>query len=192
MLKSGKKRSIDELKAIARQRRIKNIDKLTKEDLVLTLLKSESSVLERNYMKHFNNNTDDDTYDDKIKGKIRDIRMILSRLGNVITNKDRKKITKELYEIVKKENLSDKEKEKIYDDLVELTKTLNKKEEYQYHNRNDLDYYGIRDIENLLGDVDVDDNNYYKPILVKSSFKNNYKYYENKAIYLQDYYAIFK
>ena len=181
MLKSGKKRSIDELKAIARQRRIKNIDKLTKEDLVLTLLKSESSVLERNYMKHFNNNTDDDTYDDKIKGKIRDIRMILSRLGNVITNKDRKKITKELYEIVKKENLSDKEKEKIYDDLVELTKTLNKKEEYQYHNRNDLDYYGIRDIENLLGDVDVDDNNYYKPILVKSSFKNNYKYYESRG-----------
>ena len=107
--------------------------------------------------------------------------MILSRLGNIVTNKDRKKITKELYEIEKKENLSDKEKEKIYDDLVELTKTLNKKEEYQYHNRNDLDYYGIRDIENLLGDVDVDDNNYYKPILVKSSFKNNYKYHESRG-----------
>ena len=36
--------------------------------------------------------------------------MILSRLGNIVTNKDRKKITKELYEIEKKENLSDKEK----------------------------------------------------------------------------------
>ena len=90
-------KSIDELKVIARLRRIKNIDKLTKEDLVLTLLKSESSALERNYMKQFNNNTDDDdndTYDGKIRGKISDINMILSRLGNTITNNDRKKIKK--------------------------------------------------------------------------------------------------
>ena len=102
--------------------------KLTKEDLIITLLKSASSTLENNFMKHFNNNnTDDDTYDDKIKGKISDIRMILSRLGNIVTNKDRKKITKELYEIEKKENLSDKEKEKSYDDLVELVNKLNKK-----------------------------------------------------------------
>ena len=74
-------KSIDELKAIAGLRRIKNIEKLTKEDLILTLLKSESSALENNYMKHFNNNNtdDNDTYDDKIRGKIRDIRMILSR-----------------------------------------------------------------------------------------------------------------
>ena len=44
--------------------------------------------------------------------------MIFSRLGNTVTNNDRKKITKELYEIEKKKNLSDKEKEKIYDHLV--------------------------------------------------------------------------
>ena len=36
--------------------------------------------------------------------------MILSRLGNTITNNDRKKIKKELYEIEKKQNLSDNEK----------------------------------------------------------------------------------
>ena len=74
-------------------RRIKNREKLTKEDLIISLLKSESSALENNFMKHFNNNnnnTDDDTYDDKIRGKISDIRMILSRLGNTVTNKDRK------------------------------------------------------------------------------------------------------
>ena len=88
-------------------------------------------------------------------------------------------------------NLSDKEKEEIYDHLVKLVKTFNKKEKYKYHDRDDIDYYGIRDIENLFGNVDVD--NYYKPILTKSSFKNNYKYYESrgdknsKAISLQDY-----
>ena len=41
-------------------RRIKNRDKLTKEGLIISLLKSESSNAERNYMKHFNNNTNDD------------------------------------------------------------------------------------------------------------------------------------
>ena len=109
-------------------RRIKNRDKLTKEGLIISLLKSESSNAECNYMKYFNNNTDDDdTYDGKIRGKISDIRMILTRLGNTVTRNDRKKIKRELYEIEKKKNLSDKEKEKIYDDLVEIVKTLNKK-----------------------------------------------------------------
>ena len=129
-------KSIDELRGIAKLRRIKNYDNLTKEDLIISLLKSESNPVERNYMKYFNNSPsdddddsdDDDTYDDKIKDKINDIRMILSRLGNIVTINDRKEIKKELYEIEKKQNLSDNEKEKIYDHLIELVNTLDKKE----------------------------------------------------------------
>ena len=75
-------------------RRIKNSDNLTKEDLIISLLKSESSPAERNYKKHFNNSTNDDTYDDKIKGKISDIRMILSRLGNIVTKMIKRKLKK--------------------------------------------------------------------------------------------------
>ena len=45
-------------------------------------------------MKYFNNSTSDDTYDDKIKSKIKDIRLMLSRLGNIVTKKDRKKTKK--------------------------------------------------------------------------------------------------
>ena len=123
-------------------------------------------------MKHFNYNTDDDDYDscdDKIRGKLRDIRMMLSRLGNTVTNNDRKKIKKELYEIEKKENRSDKEKEKNYDDLFKLAETLDKEEKYEYHDCDDLDYYGIRDIENLFDNDNDNANDYYKPILVKSS-----------------------
>ena len=82
--------------------------------------------MERNYMKYFNNSTSDDTYYDKINNKINDIRMILTRLGNIVTKNDSKEIKKELYE--KKQNLSDNEKEKIYDHLVELVNTLDKKE----------------------------------------------------------------
>ena len=77
-------KSKDELRGITRLRRIKNSDNLTKEDLIISLLKSESSPVERNYIKYFNNSSNDDTYDDKIKGKIIHIRMTLSRLGNIV------------------------------------------------------------------------------------------------------------
>ena len=131
-------KSIDELKGIAKLRRIKNRNKLKKEGLITSLLKSESSNAEHNYMKHFNintnvdndnnnNNNNNDAYDGKVRDKISDIRMILSRLGNTITNNDRKKIKKELQEIEKKQNLSYREKEEIYDHLVELVKTFDKK-----------------------------------------------------------------
>ena len=65
MPKSCKKKPTDELNEIARLRRVKNRVKLTKDDLTISLLKSEKSSLENNFMKHFNNNTDDDTYDYK-------------------------------------------------------------------------------------------------------------------------------
>ena len=66
-------------------------------------------------MKYFNNSTndddddDDDTYDDEIKDTINDIRMILSRLGNILIKNNKKKIKNELYKIEKKQNLSDNE-----------------------------------------------------------------------------------
>ena len=78
-------------------RRIKNSDNLTKEDLIISLLKSESNPVERNYMKYFNNSTNDDTCDDKITGKINDIRIILSRLGNIVTKNDREKKIKKSF-----------------------------------------------------------------------------------------------
>ena len=79
-------KSIDELQGIVKLRGIKNYDNLTKENLIFSLLKSESSPAERNYIKYFNNNTNDE-----IKSKINYIRIILSRLGNIITKNERKK-----------------------------------------------------------------------------------------------------
>ena len=171
------KKSIDQLKGIDILRRIRNIGNLTKEDLIIALLKSVNSTAEHNFEKPFDNNTvDDDTNDGKIRGKISVIRMILSRLGNTVANNDRNKINKKLYETEKKKTLSNKEKENTYDDLVELAKAFDIKEKNKYHDRDDQDNYQIREIENLF-DNDNDDD-YYKPILVESSFKNNYKYYE--------------
>ena len=45
------------------------------------------------------------------------------------------------------------------------------KKKNRYHDRDDPDYCGIRDIEVLLGRVGEKD--YYEPILVKSAFKGN-------------------
>ena len=57
--------------------------------------------------------------------------------------------------------------------------SLIKKEKHRYYHRHDPDYYGIRDTKVLLGEVDEKD--YYKPILVKIVFKGNYKYYESRG-----------
>ena len=105
--------------------------------------------------------------------------MILSRLGDIVTKNDREKIKKDLYGIENKKNLSDKAKEKIDVNLLELVNKLNKKEKYRYHDCDNLDYHGIRDIENLFNADNNDE--YYKPILVESSFKENYKYYKSRG-----------
>ena len=177
-----KRKSIDELKEIARLRGIKNRGKLKEGGLITSLLKSEISNAE--CLKYFNtnasNSTDDDTYDGKIRHKISNIRVILSRLRDIVNKNDRMKIKKELYQIEKKENVSEEKKEKIYDNLVELVNKLNKKEKYRYYDRDDLDYHGITDIENVFDNTD-DDDDFYKPLLVKSFFNVNYKYYESRG-----------
>ena len=111
--------------------RFKTLDDLTKEDIIFRLLKSESHPVERSYMKYFNNSTSNDTYDDEIKSKVNVIRLILSKLRNIVTKKYRKENKRELYEIEKKQNLSNNEKEKIYDHLFKLANTLDKKRRIQ-------------------------------------------------------------
>ena len=180
-----KRKSIDELKEIAKLRRIKNSGIFKKEGLIISLLKSEISNAERNRLKYFNNtsvsnntnasnntsnntNSSNNTNDDQIRDQVSDIRAILSRLGDIVTKNDREKIKKELYEIENKTNISDGKNERIDDNLLELVNKLNKKEKYRNNDRDDLDYHGIRDNENVFNNINDDD--YYKPILVKSSF----------------------
>ena len=62
-------------------------------------------------MEHLNNNTNVDNNSNIIldDDKISTIRIILNKLGNIITKKDKKKTKKELYDLKNKKNLSDKE-----------------------------------------------------------------------------------
>ena len=68
-------KSTGDLKKITILQGIKNYNKLSREDLIYTLLRSESHSVESNYEKYITNNTNDE-----IKGKINNIRMTLSRL----------------------------------------------------------------------------------------------------------------
>ena len=94
--------SRDELERIAKIRRIKNYEEMSKEELIISLLKSKQSIAEL-----FNSNLDDD--------KISDIRRILNRLRDRLPRKYRKEIEKtekeENYEYLRKlvRNLSNKE-----------------------------------------------------------------------------------
>ena len=158
--------SRDEFEQIAKIRRIKNYEDMKKEDLIISLLKSKQSIAEL-----FNNNL----YDNEIS----DIRRILSRLRDILPKKYRKEIKDKLYEIEHQRNILEEEKEKNDEYLRKLVRILNDKEKHSPHDRDDLDYYGIRDIETLFDETNEED--YYKPIFVKSSHKGNYKYYESNG-----------
>ena len=88
--------SRDELERIAKIRRIKNYEKMSNEELIISFLKSKQRIAEL-----FNKNLHDDKSD---------IRRILNRLRDILPKRYRKEIKKELYKIEHKENLSEEEK----------------------------------------------------------------------------------
>ena len=90
--------SPEELKQIAKIRRIKNYEQMKKEGLIISLLKSKQSIAEL-----FSNNNN--LYDNEI-------RRILSKLRNILPKKDRKEIKNKLYEIEHQRNISEAVKKK--------------------------------------------------------------------------------
>ena len=158
--------SLDELKQIAKIRRIKNYEEMVKEELIISLLKSKQRIAEL-----FNNNNNDNNnnlYDNEIS----DIKRILSSLRDIILKKDRKEIRDKLYNIEHQRNILKAEKEENDEYRRKLVRIFNDKEKHGPHDRDDFDYSGITDIKNLLGEISEED--YYKPIFVKSSFTGNY------------------
>ena len=144
---------------------------MSKEDLIYTLLRSEKIILEDNYMKYINNNTDNELH-----ARINSIRIAATKLSNILINEERNIIREELYRLENKKRFTRVQREKAYTYLIDLARTLDNKEKYQYSDYHDQDYLGIRDIENMLNNID--DIDYYKPILTKESFVSNYQYYE--------------
>ena len=154
------------LKRIAKLRNIKNFNGLTKENLIYTLLRSQKSLYENNYFNYIRNDTDD-----RIRAKVDNIRIELARLENIITKEDRDKFRKyaienQLYEIENKTGLTDTQKNEIYNCHCEIGRDLEIKRKYRY---SDLE---IKDIELLYSNS----NYYYRPILAKHAFDENYEF----------------
>ena len=98
---------------------MKNHEEMSKEELLIFLLKSKQSIAE-----FFNNNLDDD--------KISDIKRILNRLKDILPGRQRKEIKEKLYEIEHNEDLAEVEKDKNDEYLRKLVRILNNNENYGF------------------------------------------------------------
>ena len=76
--------SQDVLKKVAKLQQIKNYNTLSKENLMYALLRSQNPN-EENYIKHITNDINITELDNEIRAKINDIKVIGTRLDNVLT-----------------------------------------------------------------------------------------------------------
>ena len=108
----------------------------------------------------------------KNKERIDNTREDLKDLSYKLSKSELKEIKTNLYNIEKK--ISTKKTNKYLD---ELDKKILKLEKYQDYD--DHEYKGIKDIKDLFKpSIDKD---YYKPVLVKSDYNNNFDQYESKG-----------
>ena len=153
---------LKDLKKIAKLRNILNYSTLSREDLIYTLLRSEKAPNENNYMKYIQNN-EIEKIKDKIKDKIKIIKIELLKLSKIKTGKDRDNIKKELKDMTKKPKLTKTQKDNIYNRLLEIERGINLIKKYKKINHSDKNYYGLKDMEHLYKDL----GEYYRPILAK-------------------------
>ena len=100
-------KSLSDLQKLAKLRRIKNIDNLSKEDLIYTLFRTKENIFENNYTKYTNNDTND-----PIKAKINKIRITAAKLGHILTKEERNFIREKLYKLENKKRFTKSEKQK--------------------------------------------------------------------------------
>ena len=149
--------SLNELRQIAKMRRIKGYKNMSKERLLNALDESESA-------KSLNN------------AKIEKIKEDFNKLRDMLLKPKIKEIGKNLYEI-KNKNLSESKTEEIEKNLLELEKSLSNFK--KYHPQDDFEHKNLRDVRNLFNQSN--DEDYYKPIRTKSAFNSSYIEYESNG-----------
>ena len=159
--------TLDESRSIieflAQKRNINNYKRKSNNELLGVLKEHESKNNKQQEVKSKN------------KKRIGIIREELKELSYKLSKSELKEIKRKLYEIENKKNLLGSKKTNKY--LDELDKKILKLDKYHYHD--DFEYRGIKNVHNLFKlSIDKD---YYKPILVKSGYNNNYIQYESKG-----------
>ena len=149
----------------------------------LYLSKEESKdIIERlpkkRNIKNYKSKSSDRLYNifkkqSKNKNRIDDIGEELKNPKYNILKSESKDIKRNLYNIEKQRKISFKKTRKYLDELDERILRLDK-----YHDFDDFEYKGIKDIENLFK-ISIDKD--YKPKLNKSGYNKNYAQYESKG-----------
>ena len=104
------------------------------------------------------------------KKKIKDIRKDFNKSRHIFSKSKIKQTRKSLYDIKNSKNLSKSKIKETEQNLIELEESLFKLN--KYYDYDDIEYKGIRDVENLFNQST--DEDYYKPIKTKSTFNGNY------------------
>ena len=121
----------------------------------------------------------------KNKERINNIKEDLKDLSYKLSKSELKEIKTNFYNIEKRKKISTKTNKY----LDELDKKILKLE--KCHDYDDHEYKGIKDIKDLFKpSIDKD---YYKPVLVKSGYNNNFVQYESKGdktLSIQEYLAL--
>ena len=94
---------------------------MNREELISTLLKSEEAPQEQNYLEYLRNKSNDE-----LKRRTNNARTQTSRLGNILTNSERKAIKTELYESEDK-NHTKRSRERAIAYLINLQRHLEDK-----------------------------------------------------------------
>ena len=155
--------------------------KLSKEDSrdIIELLARERNIT--NYKRKSNDKLLQAIKENKVnkqqpknEKRIDSIREDLKDLSDKLSKKDLHDIRKDLYNIEKPRQFNSKRTNKYLNELDEKILKLEK-----YHDHDGYEYRGIKNIKDLLKlSIDKD---YYKPILVKRGYNNNYVQYESKG-----------
>ena len=156
---------------------------MSKEGLLIVLLESERNLTEI-YKSKFDNAEIEETkkYFHELRGKFS--RLKINEIRKRFYKKEK---IEQYFKELEKKNISKKEEKKVkkYREkqekneqyLKQLKENLNKSK--KYYDYDDRDYKGIRDIENLFGEVHEED--YYKPVKTKSAFHGNYTEYGSEG-----------
>ena len=111
------------------------------------------------------------------KARIEKIRKEFNESGHKFSKSKINEIRKNLYEIENEKNLFASKIKEIERKLTELEENLSKTK--KYYDYDDIEYNGIKDLKDLF-DLSINEY-YYKPIITKGAFNNNYIQYESKG-----------
>ena len=156
-LKLSKEDSRDIIELLAKKRNIKNY-KCKSDDKLLQAIKENNTSKKQ----------------PKNKKRIDSIRADFKNSGYKLSKSELKEIKNNLYNIEKTKQFNSKKTNKC---LIDLEKKL--LELKRYHDHDDNEYRGIKDIKDLFK-LSIDED-YYKPVLLKNGYNNNYVQYESKG-----------